>query len=184
MISEILGGVGLGLNIFGAIQGTKRDKYAEQLAKASDEALLRADEQENMVRRTQMNLDAIRRKRDILRNAQVASASSTAKAYGQGAGMSSFASGAQGSISGAAVTQTAGIQQNLDLGEMIFNIEDDRIRAHKAANEAKRRQGEREARQEGFNKIVGAITGNLDKFQSLGENVGAWGSGAFTSMLG
>lgn len=77
--------------------------------------------QENDIRRQQMNLDAVRRKRDIVRNAQVASANATAVAYNQGAGQSSALSGALSGISGQAGTMTQGVTQNQELGNQLFD---------------------------------------------------------------
>ena len=182
MIGEALSLGKLALDVGGGLFGLGRDREAEKLAQQSDAILLASDIQENAIRRQQMNLDAVRRKRDILRNAQVAGASSTAKSYGQGAGFSSFAAGAQSSISGAAGTQTTGIELNRQFGEAMFAIEDQRISAHQMGNEAKRRQQSAENRQQGFNKIVGAISGNWDDIMKFGETAGSWGTNAFSGI--
>lgn len=76
---------------------------------------------ENGIRRQQMNLDAERRKRDVIRNAQVAHANATAVGYNQGAGNSSALSGATSGIAGQAATMTKGIADNQELGNNLFD---------------------------------------------------------------
>ncbi len=78
-------------------------------------------QQENAIRRTQMNLDAERRKRDVVRNAQIAQANATAVGFNQGAGNSSALAGAKNSISSQADTMMVGINKNQQLGGALFD---------------------------------------------------------------
>lgn len=77
--------------------------------------------EENNIRQAQMNLDAERRKRDVIRNAQVAQANATAIAYNQGAGNSSALAGAKSGITSQANTMKVGIEQNQELGNSLFD---------------------------------------------------------------
>jgi hypothetical protein len=78
------------------------------------------ERQNEATRQNQMNLDAMRKKRDLIRQAQVASAQSAAVAGAQGAQESSGADGALAAISGQAGVNTLGINQNQEMGNSIF----------------------------------------------------------------
>lgn len=71
-------------------------------------------------RKQQMRLDATRRRREVLRQAQVARATATSNATNQGAQFSSALAGAQAGISGAAGRETLAVNQNEMVGNKIF----------------------------------------------------------------
>ena len=99
----ILGAVGLGLQVYGQIQQTKA---------------LKAEEAQ---RKKQMNLDALRQRRDIARNAAMARATALASANAQGAAGGSGIQGGFGKIAGRAGNQTGAVNQNQEIGNKIFD---------------------------------------------------------------
>lgn len=120
-----LGAVSIGSSLFSAFGGSKSSKPNPQMQNL--EMLLAA--RQNALRQQQMNLDAQRRKRDIIRSAQVATANAEAAAAGGGALNSSGVEGARAGISGQAGTNILGVSQNLEIGTGMFNIDNQKALA-------------------------------------------------------
>lgn len=114
-----MGAFSVGSSLFSAFGGSKSYKPDPQTQMME---MLLAGKQ-NALRQQQMNLDAQRRKRDIIRAAQVATANSEAAAAGGGALNSSGVEGARASISGQAGTNILGVSQNLDIGNQMFALD-------------------------------------------------------------
>lgn len=108
-IPIIIGIAGLGLAAYGTVT---------QMNAASDmsDAQKRADE----LRARQMELEAERKKKETIRQAQVARATALATANAQGARESSGLFGGYGQISGDATQDITGVNNNLVLGRGIF----------------------------------------------------------------
>ena len=157
MIQGIVAAVGLATSIVGMSKAKKAKKaqaraVAEQNAalgevaaasRAASEASMRAE----MARKEQMNLDANRAKRETIRQSMIARATSLTRSYGQGAGESSGARGAEAQITGVLGYGLTGIRQNQALGNQIFQANydvfeanargaDAQTRANQAANRA------------------------------------------------
>lgn len=94
--------VGTGISLYGQAQQTKAAKQAEA------------------AREKQMNLEASRRRREIVRNRVLAQAQATSNAFNQGAGQGSGLQGGLAQASGEANSQTSAIDQNQSLGSDIF----------------------------------------------------------------
>lgn len=101
-VGLILQVAGLGLSLYGQSQQTAAMKRAED------------------ARNKQMNLDAQRRRRDVIRNAVYAQAQARNTAASQGALYGSAYPGGQGQISGRAGNQTVESSQNQEIGSDIF----------------------------------------------------------------
>lgn len=99
----IIGAVGLGLQVYGQVQQGKAMKEAEAN------------------RKKQMNLDALRQRRDIARNATMARSQALAAATNQGAAGGSGLQGGYGQIAGRTGGQTVAVNQNQQIGNNIFN---------------------------------------------------------------
>lgn len=80
----------------------------------------KAQRKQERIRRRQMELEAARRKRQIIREAALQRAQSTAAGYAQGAGGSSALAGAVGGISQQAGSGVLATQQGLQLGQQMF----------------------------------------------------------------
>lgn len=76
------------------------------------------------LRRTQMEYDAMRQQRALIRNAQMARATGLANQTASGADnvRSSASGGREGQVQGAAGVQSNSIFQNLQIGEGLFDI--------------------------------------------------------------
>lgn len=98
----VIGAIGIGLQVYGQAQQTKAMKAAEA------------------EREKQMNLDAMRQRREIAKNAAMAHATALATATNQGAQFGSALPGAYGQIAGQAGNQFVGVQQNQQIGQNIF----------------------------------------------------------------
>ena len=123
--------------------------------------------QENAIRQVQMNLEATRRTRDVIRNAQTATANSEAAAYSQGAGNSSSLEGVRGSIAGTAGTNIQGIEQNRALSDIMFGL-------NKARGQALQDNSASQSRAYGMQTLLGTLAksgGTLGKLADYG-----WGS--------
>lgn len=122
---------------------------------------------ENLIRQQQMNLEATRRTRDVIRNAQQATAQSEATAYSQGAGNSSSMEGVRGSIAGTAGTNIQGIEWNRELSNAMFTL-------NNARGEALQRKSASDASffgQQGFLNSLSKSAGGIGRLADLG-----WGS--------
>jgi len=138
---------GAEIAIIGAVAsavGTGVSAYGQM--KAAD-----AQRKQERIRRRQMELEAARRKRQILREAALQKAQSTAAGYAQGAGGSSALAGAVGGISQQAGSGVLAVNQGQQLGQQMF-----------AANMAESRAN-----------MVGNIGGGISSLGSLGMQAGS-----------
>jgi hypothetical protein len=120
-ISAGIAVVGLGLSIFG---GMSQANVSRQQAQVS--AGIAADEQQiNVQKQQQMQLEARRSQLENFRNAQRQRANATASAVNQGA---QFGTGLQGGIAGVqdtALENSLGINQGMQISQNIFGINSD-----------------------------------------------------------
>lgn len=98
----VLGAIGLGLQVYGQSQQA------------------RAQKQEEALREQQMNLDAMRQRREVVKNAAMARATALANASSQGAQFGSGLQGGYGEIAGQAGQQMQAVNQNQEIGAGIF----------------------------------------------------------------
>ena len=104
-----------------AVAGTGIAAYATIQSGNAQRKQMKAQEQAEAARRQQMNLDAIRRRREMIRQAQVARATALSTAENQGASEGSGIEGALGQISGQTGSNILGSSQNQELGNRIFD---------------------------------------------------------------
>lgn len=113
-IETIIGVVGLGISAAGTVAGVSGQM---QQARASKKA--------EALRQRQMNLDAQRQKRDLIRRAAVATATTEAAATAQGASGGSALQGALGQIGGSTGRAVTAVNQNQEIGNGIFEANKD-----------------------------------------------------------
>lgn len=101
-VAAILSLAGTGMQVYGQMQQAEAAKDAEKL------------------RRRQMNLEAMRAKREQIRRAQVAMATATSNAVAQGAQTSSALAGGKSQISNEAGRNLVAIEQDRKIGSEIF----------------------------------------------------------------
>lgn len=119
MAATALLAIGLGLAGYGAY---KQYQGSKEVAAAQREATV-VNQRNEALRQQQMNLDATRRRREVVRQALAARAASISAITIKGAGGegSSAAGGAAGGISGRTNVNDLGIRQNQELGNAIFS---------------------------------------------------------------
>lgn len=110
----------IGIQIFGA----SKSYAGAQEANQAQQQIVGLQQQENDQRRQQMELDASRKNMEVLRNSQKARAQALNNATNQGAQFGSGLQGGYGQISGATGRNLLGIAQDKQIGENIFNMDD------------------------------------------------------------
>jgi hypothetical protein len=122
---------------------------------------------ENAVRMRQVELDAERRKRDVIRQSQVATAQVENNAANAGGLNSSAVVGATSAISGQAGVNFQGIEQNLELARTLYTLGG-------ARGQALWNNSRDQARRSGIMQLAGAFSkssGTIGKLAQFG-----WGS--------
>ncbi len=170
-ISLGLGAASVGSSLLGSFGGGGGSKVDPNLSMFS----LMNSLQENTLRRRQMNLDAMRRKRDIIRQAQIATARSESAAANQGALFSSPVEGARASVSGEAGVQTLGISQNQEIGNSLFDLANQKAMIDFQMS----KQSNKVSSSEKFN----AIGNTLSKNQDTLSKVANFGFSKFSSYI-
>lgn len=137
------------------------------------EQIARISQMENAVRMRQVELDADRRKRDVIRQSQVATAQVENNAANSGGLNSSAEVGAVSSVSGQAGVNIQGIEQNLELARTLYTLEG-------ARGQALWNNSRDQAKRSGIMQLAGAFgksAGTIGKLAQFG-----WGSmgGAFS----
>lgn len=148
-LTSILIGVGLAASAAGTVMNAQAQQKQAKAQQKAENARQRA-----------MNLDAQRRRRQVVREMQQARALALASANQQGAAApgSSALGGAYGQISGQAGTNILGINQNQELGNQVF-----------AAN----REAGQAATQGAFGGAIESIGGMILRNQGEIARVGA-----------
>ncbi len=95
--------VGTGVQAYGSMQAAEASADAEKL------------------RKKQMGLDAMRKRREIIRQTQVAQATALSNATAQGAQEGSGLQGGYAQIAGQGARDTAGVNQAQEIGQGIFD---------------------------------------------------------------
>lgn len=128
-VAALLSLAGTGMQVFGAMKQADAAKDAEKM------------------RRRQMNLEAVRAKREQIRRSQVARASAVANAVTQGAENSSALEGGKAQIANEAGRNMVAIEQDRRLGNNIFK-----------ANERYAEAGKWQALGGGVSALGGAVS--------------------------
>jgi len=109
---------GLGLSAYGTVQSAQAQSQSAQLSQQQ----IRLQRQAEAERKKAMELDAIRQRREIIRRSIAARSVATATATNQGAQYGSALPGAYGGISGQTGVKELALNQNLEIGQNIFGI--------------------------------------------------------------
>lgn len=159
-ISTLIAAVGVAASVAGtAVQYMGAQKQAK-----AQKQLVAAQQQAENSRQQQMNLDATRKKREIIRQAQVARAQAVSTANAQGAGDSSALMGAEGAISGQSGVNYLGVSQNQQIGNDIFAANASAGRARSAEADA----GSMMALGGGISSLGGALVKNSGTIARVG----------------
>lgn len=110
--------LGLGLSGAGSLFGASESKKQNQI----QQAIYAQEQQANLVRQKAMQLSAHRQNIENIRNVQRQAALATATATNQGAQFGSGLAGGLGQIQAQGAWNAQGINQNLEMGEQMFSI--------------------------------------------------------------
>jgi hypothetical protein len=154
---------GFGMQAFGAFGAAGAAGQAAAASKAIAQDEMAADQQ----RRTAMELSARRQSVQDLRMNQRARAMATQNATTQGAQFGSGLAGGIGSISGQSGNNQLGISQNLQIGENLFNI-NQQIDAEKMAEADAKSKEATFGAIGGLGKGLGSVFGDIGKFAMIG----------------
>lgn len=133
MIDLIIAGAGLAMGAAGMIGGMGAAEEVSSISKQqaalqteTSKAIIAEQQKMNALRKQQMELDATRRQREIVRQSIAARSASLAVATAQGGNTtgSSALMGAYGGISGRTGVNTLGVTQNLEIGRGLFAAQD------------------------------------------------------------
>jgi hypothetical protein len=149
---------------------------SKQNAAAQSQAL-QAQQQSEALRQQQMNLDAARRRREVIRASVAARSASLSQTVAQGAGGVGGSSlpGAQASITGREGVNELGINQNQSIGNSIFSAHQQQLQAYQSAASAQSFG----AIGAGLSSLGGALMTNAGTIGKVGTFVGAKAFSAF-----
>lgn len=169
--------VGLGMSLFGA---SKSSSASSNIASASQQQFA-LESQVNDQRKAAMELSARRQSTEIFRNAQKARSMALVNATSQGAQGGSGIQGGYGQISGESNFNLAGVQQNLQIGQNIFGL-DNQINQQKSAIAGFQAD---QASGQGISSLggslmkasgtLGSLGGNFFGGSKLGSSTGGYG---------
>lgn len=132
-IGAVTAGAGLAMSVRGANKAEKANKaIASENAKLSKEVTAISIKQEAL-RKQQLEMEALNAKRQVIRNAQLARATSLARASAQGGMTSTSYMGAQAQITSQAADQQNTIFENLTRGRTQFSLNEDLLKAQNAS---------------------------------------------------
>jgi hypothetical protein len=157
-VSTIIAGIGLGL----AAGGSALQYKASQEAKVQGEENKKVNEEKQKM----MELDATRRKREMIRQSIASRSASLATATAQGSAEGSGLQGAYGQIAGRLGVNTAGVDQNLESGRAIFA-------SNQRSQDSMIRQNELNATGQGLSSVGGALVKNQKELFRLSQGIGS-----------
>lgn len=171
MILEAASLVGVGLSVSGAI--TSFVGASQQQAANAD--AVAAQQRAEAARFKAMKIDADRRRRQLIRQAQIASAQALATGVAQGASKGSALPGAYGQIAGQLGFGLTGVNQQEALGTELFAANQQLLQAKLAGASA----ATTSALGQSFTSVGNTIIGNLDKIGRVGD----YATGQFNNLF-
>lgn len=153
-LTSIAGGIFSGIT--GSEDASKISNIQKQMAGV--------EIQENETRRNAMELTSRRQSMENVRQAQLARSMSLNAATNQGAQFGSGLAGGQASISGQTNTNQLGVNQNLQLGEKMFDYSGQMDELKMALSDAQSQA----ATDAGIGKLIGGLGGSMGNIGKLG----------------
>lgn len=141
---------------------------ASRDAASAQQGMVEQQQKAEKVREQQMELDARRRKLEMIRNAQRTRAMSLSAATGQNAQLGSGLQGGYGQTSGMTGFNMLGVNQNLQFGRQLFDINQTMGQYQIAYAQA----GSMSSLGSGLTSLGGAMMGNMGGMTSLAGNLG------------
>lgn len=173
-ITPVIAAIGVGVAAGGAVlqyQGQQRMAAAQNDAQ---QAQLQQHQQTEALRQQQMNLDATRRQREIIRQGVQARAIALSSATGQGAQLGSGLQGGLGQIAGQTNANYTGVAQAQQTGNAIFGINRTAYSAMSSAYSSMASASGTSAFGSGMSSVGGALIRNAGTINSIGEFGASW----------
>lgn len=139
---------------------------SKKMQAAQDEGIA-AQQRAEALRQRQMELDATRRRRDLIRKSIQSRSQAVATATAQGASGGSGLQGGLAGITNATAEGIRGVNQSVEIGQGIFSANQDKFSADRSVNSAKSAS----AMYGGLNTLGGALISNSAKIGTIGTNV-------------
>lgn len=171
-LAVAVGVAGLGLSAYSMVQQQSAQK--KQL-EAQNQALAFQQKAE-ATRKRAMDLDAARRRREMIRSAIAARATSETVGTAQGAQFGSGLPGAYGGISGRTGVNTLGVNQNQELAGDIFNANAGASGAYRDAASA----GSQASTWSGLSSLGGMLLNNTMTIAKVGSFFGDGTTSSFS----
>lgn len=173
--SIAIGAAAIGTTAYGSY---KQSKAAKAQAAATQQQI-EAERRAEALRREQMELDARRRQREIVRQQQRTRAAALATATAQGTSQGSGLQGAYGAIAGQSGVNMLGVSQNLEFGQRMFGINSDISDARLAYANA----GTMMSEGRGWSNLGSSLFASMDPasrvFGGLGRGASAGGAASY-----
>jgi hypothetical protein len=166
--------IGVGMQGYGALQGSRAARRSAE----ADRAIAAQEQRAEAVRMQAMELDARRRKLEIVRTQQRARSLSLASATAQGAQYGSGLQGGYGQIGGMTGFNELGVNQNLYQGREMFGINSviSGLKMQKADA-----QGQM-ATAQGISSLGGSIMNSAQGLSNFAGGFGGFGGASRSSM--
>lgn len=174
-VSLALGLAGLGMQLFGGLSAASNAKQQAQVS-----SQIAGDEQQiNVQKQQQMQLEANRKITENFRNVQKVRAQGMAAATAGGAQFGSGIAGAQAGEADQGLVNAGGVNKNLEIGENIFGVTTD-INAKKMQLAS---LGGDAATAQGIASLGGALIKSGPMIGSFTKNIGASAPGGSGGMF-
>lgn len=165
--------VGLGLQAFGSFSAAGKAKEAYGI----QSQITNIEGQVNQQRQTAMELSARRQSMEIFRNNQRARAMAVNNATNQGAsyGNSSGLPGGEAQVQNQSTFNLQGVNQNLQIGENIFGLDDQISKQKLALSQVQSQQA--------TDQSIGQLGGGILKSAGTLGNIGQYAYGTYSNGI-
>lgn len=163
-----VGLIGMGLQMYGASQSYD----AAQKQNQSQQDMIKTEMQQDQLRRTAMEVQSKRQQMEVLRNTQRARSLALNSATSQGAQQGSGLQGGYGQIAGQSGTNMLGINQNLQSGEQMFDLNAQLSQQKIAYAQA----GGQAATGQALSAVGGSLIGSMGAVRNLSYGWGGQGN--------
>lgn len=163
--------IGIGL----AVAGAGVSLYGQSQEAGAQQSIIAAQQKEDQERKKAMELDALRRKREIVRQGIAARSVALATATNQGAGGpgGSAIPGAMGGIQGQTGVNLLGVNQNLQIGRQMFDYKNQESMGKIAYARAQQITGFGQ----GMTSLGGTLIKDMGAISRIGMYLGGAGAG-------
>jgi hypothetical protein len=161
--------IAIGIGLAAAAAGTYVQYDAAQDQRAASQAAIGIQQQQERLRKRQMQFEAARRQREITRNAIQQRAMALATTTAQGASRDSALQGAYGQISSRSATNSKGVSVNESIGNQMFGYSNALLGTYRSSADA----AAQSSMGTGLTTLGGALISNAGAIGRIGQQAGA-----------